>query len=164
MDARALEFERAAKREREFLMRMAVRLAGPVDADDLVQDTLVRAWAGWSGYRGAASFRSWAVRIMRNLHVDETRRRRVPVCSLEAVQTVYDVADPAPTVEVQVIGVLATQDALRSLPRYQQPVFERVLAGYSATEIAEDLAIHPGTVRTRTRRARKALQDRARDG
>lgn len=76
--------------ERPFLLRLArLQLGSQADAEDAVQDTLLGAARGWSGYAGRATLRSWLTGILRHKIVDLIRSRRpgadapAPACAVD---------------------------------------------------------------------------------
>ena len=138
------------------LRRYARALAGNRDdADDLVQDTLERAWARSALWRGVADMRGWLFSIMHNLHVDGVRRPRV------ATQTIDDDTPEvamAPT-QGERLAVLALQAALDQLPVEQKEIVLLVaLEDMAYAEIATTLGIPIGTVMSRLSRGRERLR------
>ena len=138
------------------LRRYARALAGNRDdADDLVQDTLERAWAKCALWRGVADMRGWLFSIMHNLHVDGVRRPRV------ATQTIDDDTPEvamAPT-QGERLAVLDLQAALDQLPVEQKEIVLLVaLEDMAYAEIATSLGIPIGTVMSRLSRGRERLR------
>ena len=138
------------------LRRYARALAGNRDdADDLVQDTLERAWAKSALWRGVADMRGWLFSIMHNLHVDGVRRPRV------ATQTIDDDTPEvamAPT-QGERLAVLDLQAALDQLPVEQKEIVLLVaLEDMAYAEIAKTLGIPIGTVMSRLSRGRERLR------
>jgi RNA polymerase sigma-70 factor (ECF subfamily) len=139
------------------LRRYARALAGQRDdADDLVQDTLERAWSRLHLWRGVADMRAWLFGIMHNVHVDGTRRRRVATVPL-------DEDDAAGAVEVAHRDRLALRDlqsALDALPAEQKEVLLLVgLEDMSYADAARTLGVPIGTVMSRISRGRRMLYD-----
>ena len=138
------------------LRRYARALAGNRDdADDLVQDTLERAWARSALWRGVADVRGWLFSIMHNLHVDGVRRPRV------ATQTIDDDTPEvamAPT-QGERLAVLDLQAALDQLPVEQKEIVLLVaLEDMAYAEVATTLGIPIGTVMSRLSRGRERLR------
>lgn len=125
------------------------------DADDLVQDTLVRAWAKSGLWRGVADMRTWLFGIMHNLHVDRLRRPRL---------TLVEMDDDTPEVPVAAtqgdgLGLRDLQAALDLLPIEQKQVVLLVgLEDLSYAEAAAVLDIPIGTVMSRLSRGRERLR------
>ena len=125
------------------------------EADDLVQDTLERAWAKSGLWRGVIDMRAWLFGIMHNLHVDGVRRAKLQTVSLD---------DDTPEVPVAAtqgerLAVLDLQSALGQLPLEQREVLLLVaLEDMAYAEIAHTLGIPIGTVMSRLSRGRERLR------
>jgi RNA polymerase sigma-70 factor (ECF subfamily) len=140
------------------------------DAEDLLQDTIERAYRAFDRYRAESKARAWLGCIMRNIWVDECRRhqsalRTVPLDGIQeatADSTAYD-APSAYDVESAVLasmGVAAIISAMDRLPhRLRQVVILADLRDAPYGTIAEMLAIPVGTVASRLSRGRRRLQD-----
>ena len=125
------------------------------DADDLVQDTLERAWAKTSLWRGVADMRAWLFSIMHNLHVDGVRRPKLHTVAMD---------DDTPEVPVaptqgERLAVLDLQAALDLLPVEQKEILLLVaLEDMAYAEVAQALGIPIGTVMSRLSRGRERLR------
>lgn len=155
------DFARFVVPELDVLLRVAMTMtAQPADAEDLVQDTLLRAYRSIGTFDGAHP-RAWLLTIMRNAQVNRTRRRR-PVL-LENPDTALDhPADPAGNPEQALLDAAfdtAVDQALRALPvRHRQVVYLVDVAGLSYAETATALGIPAGTVMSRLHRARARIR------
>ena len=138
------------------LRRYARALAGNRDdADDLVQDTLERAWAKSALWRGVVDMRGWLFGIMHNLHVDGVRRPRLATQSLD--DDTPEVA-MAPT-QGERLAVLDLQAALDQLPIEQKEIVLLVaLEDMAYADVAKALGIPIGTVMSRLSRGRERLR------
>lgn len=129
------------------------------DVDDLVQETLFRAFRALHGWRGEASFRSWLFTIGGNLLRDEFRRRKGrQMLSLED-RDLPDHADPH-----EDLAAAETEQRVRTglagLPRLQREVFLlRVQEGSGYEEIAKALGTTPGAARVHYHHAVKRLKE-----
>lgn len=126
------------------------------DADDLVQDTLERAYVKWSLFRGGAKLRPWLFSIMHNLFINEIRRpeRRTPPGSMDEALAIGMLAPQEH--QVLVAEVLA---AVGRLPPDQREVLLLVsVEEFSYAEAARILDIPVGTVMSRLFRARAQLR------
>ncbi|HSL72223.1 MAG TPA: sigma-70 family RNA polymerase sigma factor [Longimicrobiales bacterium] len=144
------------------------------DAEDLVQDAVLRAWRGFDGFEPGTNFKAWFFRIMTNCFRTNLRKRRVEddATDYEEVAELYlyrrsreiglDVSryDPAS-------GALARLDAeqighaLESLPEdYRLVATLYFVDEFRYEDIAGILDIPIGTVRSRLHRARRLLQKR----
>ena len=138
------------------LRRYARALAGNRDdADDLVQDTLERAWAKAGLWSGVADMRAWLFSIMHNLHVDGIRRPKVATVDLDDDTPEIPVA---PT-QGERLAVLDLQAALDQLPVDQKEIILLVaLEDMAYADIAKTLGIPIGTVMSRLSRGRERLR------
>jgi RNA polymerase sigma-70 factor (ECF subfamily) len=141
------------------------------DAEDLVQETFLRAYRGFGGFEPGTNLRAWLYRILTNAYINIYRKRqREPV-------TVSD--DELPewwlyerlggegaeaSAEAQVLESLPdedVQDAMASLPeQFRLAVLLADVEGFSYKEIAEILGVPMGTVMSRLHRGRRALEKR----
>ena len=138
------------------LRRYARALAGNRDdADDLVQDTLERAWAKSALWHGVADMRAWLFSVMHNLHVDGIRRPKLATVTMD--DDTPELA-MAPT-QGERLAVLDLQAALDLLPVEQKEIVLLVaLEDMAYADIATTLGIPIGTVMSRLSRGRKRLR------
>ncbi|GAB2597339.1 RNA polymerase sigma factor [Paractinoplanes abujensis] len=148
--------------------RAAVLLGAGDDADDVVQEALVKAYRQLSRYRGESGFRPWLLAIVanetRNLHRSRRRRDGLALRAAAATEPRPDEPDPADT-------VLARErrqrllDNLRLLAQRDQDVLVcRYLLDLSEQETAVALGVPKGTVKSRTARALTRLREHLRAG
>jgi RNA polymerase sigma-70 factor (ECF subfamily) len=144
--------------------RAAVLLGAGADADDVVQEALVKAYRQISRYRGESGFRPWLLAIVanetRNLH--RSRRRRDGLVLRAAAREDSDPTSPDPAesaVAVERRQYLVEQ--LRLLdPRDREVLVCRFLLDLSEAETAVTLGLPKGTVKSRTARALTKLRGR----
>ena len=138
------------------LRRYARALLGDrAAADDLVQDTLERAWSRSALWRTGSDLRAWLFSIMHNLRVDQLRRPNPPTYSLDEEE--FEV--PIRATQSDRLEVMDIESALRQLPDEQREVLLLVaLEGSSYAEIAAALGIPAGTVMSRLARGRERLR------
>lgn len=143
----------------------------PVEAEDITQETFVKAFRNISSFRGASTFQTWLYRIAGNLTIDSVRRRkrRSHVYSLDAPldtdegKMARQVEDHSPgpagnaeTAELQ----REVHAAIQKLsPKLRSVVVLYELQGLSYEEIAEILGCPLGTVKSRLFNARIELKD-----
>ncbi|GAC1443236.1 MAG: RNA polymerase sigma factor [Chloroflexota bacterium] len=133
------------------------------DAEDLVQETIVRCYQRLSTFRGEAAFGTWCTRIAINLAHDLFRRRkRSPgLQDLREVETLW--RDASYTVDPEKVALLADersmlQVALNSLPAiYRLTLLLHDRDGYTVQEIATMANVKVPTAKARLRRARMAM-------
>lgn len=130
------------------------------EADDLVQDTLERAWSRAGLWQGVTDMRSWLFSIMHNLHVDALRRGRLTTVPIDD-----DEGAPEPTSPSHAgspFGLLVVRDlqsGLDALPPEQREVVLLVaLEGMSYAEVALLQGVPIGTVMSRLSRGRERLR------
>ena len=134
--------------------RLAAHLAGQAEADDVTQDTFVRAWRALPGFRAESSGRTWLLSIARRACADAVRRqsrRRRLVARLQS-ETATREAASAPD-ELHGLGEL-----LACLGPAQREAFVLTqITGCSYAETAELCGVQIGTIRSRVARARVEL-------
>jgi RNA polymerase sigma factor (sigma-70 family) len=138
------------------LRRYARALAGAVHADDLVQDTVERAWRKFDQRQRGGEMRPWLFSIMHNLHVDQLRR---PGLALQELDD--DALLPAPEhAPGQAIAIGEMDAALARLPLGQREVILLVaLEQMPYEQVASTLGIPAGTVMSRLSRGRERLRE-----
>ena len=137
------------------LRRYARALVGAVHADDLVQDTVERAWRKVDQWQRSGEMRPWLFSIMHNLHVDQLRR---PGLALQELDD--DALLPAPErAPGQAIAIGEMDAALARLPLGQREVILLVaLEQMPYEQVAATLGIPVGTVMSRLSRGREKLR------
>lgn len=147
---------RAILAELPRLRRYARALVGDrAAADDLVQDTLERAWARVAQWRPGSDLRAWLFGIMHNLHIDQIRRRGLKESPLDEEH--HDV--PIRATQTDCLELRDVESALTRLPDEQRAVLLLVaLEDMSYEEIATTLSIPLGTVMSRLSRGRERLR------
>jgi RNA polymerase sigma factor (sigma-70 family) len=138
------------------LRRYARALVGNRDdADDLVQDTLLKAWAKSVLWQGVTDMRAWLFGIMHNLHVDGVRRPKLHTVVMDEDTTEIPVA----ATQSDRLAVLDLQTALERLPVEQREVVLLIaLEDLSYAEVASTLGIPIGSVMSRLSRGRERLR------
>jgi len=159
-------FGRYVLPEVDVLLRVALSLTRrPADAEDLVQDTLIRAYQGMAGFDGSHP-RAWLLTILRNANVNRNRRRRPellddPAATLDRLVATDGGGDSPEALVVGESFDAVISDALASLPeRFRQVVDLVDVDGLSYAEAAEALGIPVGTVMSRLHRARTRMRHR----
>lgn len=163
-DRDRVAFERYVVPEIEVLLRVARTIVSrPADAEDLVQETLLRAFRGVDAFDGRHP-RAWLLTIMRNAHVNSVRRRRPELLDDPDAELDRGAHDPADGPEEVVVGAAfdaVVADALTALPGKFGTVVTLVdVDGLSYAEAAEALGVPVGTVMSRLHRARGRIRDR----
>jgi RNA polymerase sigma-70 factor, ECF subfamily len=143
----------------------------PADAEDLVQETYLRAYRAFDSFQEGTNLRAWLYRILTNAYINVYRKRqREPqMVSDDEIEEWYlyeklGGAAAEPSAETEVLERLPDQDvqeALASLPeQFRLAVLLADVEGFSYKEIAEILDIPMGTVMSRLHRGRRSLERR----
>jgi len=155
------------------LYAAALRMTrNPADAEDLVQETYLRAYRGFEGFREGTNLKAWLYKILTNTYINAYRAkmRRPDQIDLDEVEDFYlfrrlgglEAADATRTTETEVLDAIPdseVKDALESLPeQFRMAVILADIEGFSYKEIAEILEVPIGTVMSRIHRGRKQLQ------
>jgi RNA polymerase sigma-70 factor (ECF subfamily) len=155
---RAIQFEQLALPHLGALYRGARSLSDAETANDLVQETYLRAWKYFESFDRATNCRAWLFRILRNVWTDRWRKNRLEIPLAESEETVvepyYDWEDEFLKAEFST----AVGRALAELPvEYRWAVLLADVEELSYQEIASILSCPIGTVMSRINRGRKML-------
>jgi len=124
-------------------------------AEDIVQESLLRAWRSRDALKDPAAARPWLLTIVRREHARLYERKRLELVSLDDVvetQAFPKVAEPDD-------DLFTLRHAIMKLPiEYREPLVLQVLGGFSADEIAHELELSATAVLTRLFRARNKLR------
>jgi RNA polymerase sigma-70 factor (ECF subfamily) len=155
------------------LYSAALRMTrNPADAEDLVQETYLRAYRGYAGFEPGTNLRAWLYRILTNTYINSYRakQRRPDERQLDDVEDLYlyrrlgavEEAMAARSAEDELMDLFTDDEvkaALDSLPeQFRIAVYLADVEGFSYKEIADILEIPIGTVMSRLHRGRKAMQ------
>jgi RNA polymerase sigma-70 factor, ECF subfamily len=143
----------------------------PSDAEDLIQETFAKAFAGFHQFKPDTNLKAWLHRILANTFINSYRKkRREPVQDLgvdfqEDWQTSSDpLTPPVASAEAQALERLADSEilrALRELPaEFRVAIYLADVEGYPYREIANIMDIPLGTVMSRLHRGRGKLRQR----
>jgi RNA polymerase sigma-70 factor (ECF subfamily) len=151
------EFESVAMPHTAALLRVARRLVSDdTEAEDVVQETLLRAWRGFRQFEAGTNARAWLFRILFNVHHAQGRKLgSSPVTVPLLFENQIRSNEPGPERGLEVIQAL---DQLA--PEHRTVLLLGVVEGFTCREIAEILSIPAGTVMSRLSRAREALRGR----
>lgn len=167
-DRRRVLFESLMRRTYRQAYSFASKLAGnSAEAEDLVQETYVRAYRFFHRYDESLPFTNWLYRIMSNAHIDMVRRRqRIKSTSMEQPSALgtstIDVPDPSATAERammdEAMGEHVTEALAHMTPEFRTAVLLADVEGMAYEEIADVMHTSVGTVRSRIHRGRKQLR------
>jgi RNA polymerase sigma-70 factor (ECF subfamily) len=142
------------------------------DAEDLVQETFVKAWRSFHTFQTGTNLRAWLFRIMTNTYINKynAQQRRPTESELDEVEELFlykrlgsiDQSKLSSSAEDQMFELFTddeVKNALEELPEaFLLPVLMSDVEGFSYKEIAEILEIPLGTVMSRLHRGRKLMQ------
>jgi RNA polymerase sigma-70 factor, ECF subfamily len=141
----------------------------PSDAEDLVQETMARAYVGMRNFTPGTNVRAWLYRILTNTFINSCRKRnREPAQTLRAefeqLLDSRDLAQPARSAEAEALdrtGESEVMQALMELPEgFRAAIYLADVEGYPYRDVAEMLEIPIGTVMSRLHRGRAKLRKR----
>ncbi len=142
----------------------------PADAEDLVQDTYLRAFRGFGGFQEGTNLKAWLYRILTNSFINTYRKKQREPQIVEGPDDVDEwylfdrlgsrnVEESAENEVLDQIPDADVQTALESLPEnFRLAVLLADVEGFSYKEIAEIMDVPIGTVMSRLHRGRKALE------
>ena len=160
---RARRFSAICEPLRTDLFRFALWLSRSRSvADDVVQETLLRAWRSFDSLQDAASARHWLLTIARREHARLYERKRHATVNIdELVSSEAAVLAARPDNDIDADRLSDVRRAIFELDEeYREPLVLQVLMGYSTGEIAEHMRLQQGAVLTRLFRARNQLRKR----
>ena len=171
------EFEVEALRHLDALYRTALRMTrSEADAEDLVQETYIRAFRFRDQFTLGTNMKAWLFRILTNTFINTYRRKTAQpeVTDLDGIDefSLYRrmaddrAASSSPDPEAELLKTVVdteVTDALEELPEKFRTTVLLDVEGFSYKEIAEMLSIPIGTVMSRLHRGRKFLQKRLYD-
>ncbi len=155
------------------LYTAALRMTrNPSDAEDLVQETYLKAYRAFGGFQEGTNLKAWLYKILTNTFINSYRakKRRPEESDLDDVEDLYlyrrlgglEAATAGRSAEDEVLDHFTDDDvkgALEALPeQFRMAVLLADVEGFSYKEIADILDIPIGTVMSRLHRGRKALQ------
>lgn len=167
------EFEAMANLSRRRAYGLALQLTRNAnEAEDLVQDTFVKAWKGYDSYTPGRPFLNWLLRIMQRAYLD-SRRRNNPIRRADSLNSMLNPSDgefqEIPIADLSAAPDLIAEqndltqevrDALAELPEvYRAAIVMCDLEQRSYSEIADAQKTTVGTVRSRIHRGRKLLRE-----
>jgi RNA polymerase sigma-70 factor, ECF subfamily len=158
-------FEQIVRRYQRPVLSLLVRLTGDrALAEDLAQDTFVKAFRNLAAFDVTRRLSAWILRIAHNTGIDAMRRRRIPAVSLDTASRPGDPdpAEPAAPLTPDPVERAALQRALEAAmatlrPDQREAVALRYEEGLSFDEIGQILRIPEVTARSHVHRARKEL-------
>ena len=149
------------------LYSAALRMTrNPSDAEDLLQETYLRAFRGFSGFTEGTNIKAWVYRILTNTYINSYRKKQREPQTVSGDDLdewyLYDRIEAEDSAEAEVLESLPEAEvkaALESLPEgFRLAVWLVDVEGFSYKEAAEILEVPVGTVMSRLHRGRKSLE------
>jgi len=170
------EFTKEAMQYAPQLYSAALRMTrNPADAEDLVQETYLRAYRSYASFEQGTNLRAWLFRILTNQYINSYRaRQRRPIeTDVEDVEDLYlyhrigNLGAASRSAEDTLFDMFTDDEvktALEELPEnFRIPVLLADVEGFSYKEIAEMIDVPIGTVMSRLHRGRKAMHKKLYD-
>jgi RNA polymerase sigma-70 factor (ECF subfamily) len=139
----------------------------PEDAEDVLQDTFLRAYRGIKSFKGNSTFSTWIYRITANSALMRLRKRQLPTVSIDDAderEAPINIADWAPGPVEQMLNQetqAAMTEAIEALPpEFRQVFVLRDIEELSNAEVAEILDLSVAAVKSRLHRARLKVRNR----
>lgn len=160
-------FERDIREHVDVLRRSAYRMTrNHADAEELLQETLLKAFAGFGSFRQGTNLRAWLFRIMTNTYIGNYRKSvRRPECLIDDVSTLGGnalLANRSPSAEAEALERMpdgAVTAALQAMPeQYRAVLCYSAVDGLTCREIAEIMQTPMGTVLSRLHRGRNLMR------
>ncbi|MFC2270670.1 RNA polymerase sigma factor [Porphyromonas endodontalis] len=161
------QFQSNLQEVQENLRRYALKLTQDTnDADDLVQDTSLRALTHRDKFVSDINFKGWMMTIMYNIFLnnqDRVERRRKIFDTTVDILNVPLVTEGGYSTPDGAMNIREIYSEIEKLSEHTRTPFKMFLSGYKYSEIAEKMGIPEGTVKSRIFFARKELQKALRD-
>lgn len=169
------QFEAEALPHMDALLRTALRMTkNQTDAEDLVQETMVKAYRFWDKFESGSNCRAWLFKIMTNIFINEYRSKsRTPVSvNMDDIDDNFlfgqlSTLSPEKNPEQELFAKIFDDDVKRAIEElpddFRLVVVLSFLEGFSYQEIADIVDLQLGTVKSRLHRGRKLLQKKLYD-
>ena len=162
LDGQISAFEELVERHRAVVHRVAARVVGREEAEDVTQETFLRAYHRLPGFRGESAFRSWLLRIAHNTAVNAARRRLpepVEVDEGGEAAVVPPAREPVSVLEESERRERLELKLGELRPEHRAVLVLRDLEGLAYDEIASVTETPIGSVKGRLHRARREMID-----
>lgn len=124
-------------------------------AEDIVQETFLRAWKSLDSLKDEKAAKSWLITILRRENARRFERKQFDLVDMDDVS----LADTGPSNETEIEHRELRQLMAGLTEEYREPLMLQIIFGYSGEEIAEQLGLNKNTVMTRLFRARNQIKE-----
>jgi RNA polymerase sigma-70 factor (sigma-E family) len=156
-DVRVEAFAEYVRENRSMLLRSAAQVADRrTEPEDLLQEALLRTYGAWGRIEDTRAVGAYLRRTMSNHQISQWRRQRVDEYACEEVPEVPADGDPLGSAEIRIV---LRRAMARLSPRERLVLGLRYYQSYTDTEIAEELELSVGTVKSSLWRALRKLRD-----
>lgn len=163
-------FEETAWVHFDYISKVALKLARDEDdANDLVQETFLRAFRFFGSYEPGTNCKAWLCKILKNTGINRYRQqRRHPSTDFEAIGEIgeshayppgHRMGDPEETLINSILKEEVLEAFAQLTPRYRQVLSLSLMDGFSYREISDRVGCPIGTVMSRIHRARKLTRE-----
>lgn len=157
-DSKAHRYEKLVQHYHGDIYRYGYWLCKNADiAQDLVQETFLRAWKSLDSLLDPAAAKAWLVTILRRENARRFERKQFDYDDNTEQDSLSDSSEVS--AEQQYDNTLLRRKMAALAPEYREPLVLQVIAGFNSDEIAKLLQLNVNTVNTRLFRARKLLRD-----
>lgn len=140
------------------LRAFAISLSrNPATADDLVQDTIIKAWTRFESFTEGTNLQAWLFTILRNTYFSSLRKRKREVSDPEGIHAGGLFVKPDHDAKLAFADFQRAFDQLS--PEHREVLILVGASGYSCEEASEMIGVAVGTIKSRTSRARKRLAE-----
>lgn len=156
-----IAFVRAKGKAMKIILRITRDKEG---AEDILQNTYSKAWKAFNNFKGESSLDTWLCAIARNEALIFLKKRRRYAIHLETLATKAEINGALADDPYHEVRASNIEKALNSMPSdLLKTVLKRRMAGESEREIAQDLNVPEGTIKSRYRRAKEYLLKHAKE-
>lgn len=160
MNQKELHFKRIVMSLHADLYRYAFWLTNDKSiAENIVQETFLRAWVGFDSLRSDEAVKSWLITILRRENIRQLEKSRLSLVNLEDIP-VSEIIDSSNEHERTTESHQVRKVIYRLPLNYREPLMLQILFGFNIDEIAQILVLNKNTVMTRLFRARGQLKSK----
>lgn len=157
MKAKQIKYEALVRAYSKDLYRYGYWLCHDASiAEDLVQETFLRAWRGLESLKDEAAAKPWLITILRRENARRFGRKQFDLVDIEETYVPDNIST---STEQEMENHLLRRQIFKLEPEYREPLLLQVIGGFSGEEIAGILELNKNTVMTRLFRARNQLKE-----